>query len=65
MLAGGVSNKQIARNLKIAEATTKIHMAALLRAMGVRNRTEAAFKAARIIGSIDPAPSLASTPLAL
>lgn len=59
LLAGGASNKQIARNLKIAEATTKIHMAALLRAMGVRNRTEAAFKAARIIDSIDPAPALA------
>lgn len=59
LLSGGASNKEIARNLKIAEATTKIHMAALLRALGVRNRTEAAFKAARIIGSIDAAPSLA------
>lgn len=66
LLAGGASNKEIARNLKIAEATTKIHMAALLRALGVRNRTEAAFKAARIIGSIDAAPSPtpdAATPL--
>ncbi|MFO1098456.1 MAG: response regulator transcription factor [Xanthobacteraceae bacterium] len=46
LLARGLSNKEIARALDIAEATTKIHMAALLRALGARNRTEAAFKAA-------------------
>ena len=45
LLAQGRSNKEIARALDIAEATTKIHMAALLRALGARNRTEAAFKA--------------------
>jgi DNA-binding NarL/FixJ family response regulator len=42
LLAEGLSNKEIARRLKIAEATTKIHVAALMRALGVRNRTEAA-----------------------
>ena len=42
----GFYTKEIARALDIAEATTKIHMAALLRALGARNRTEAAFKAA-------------------
>ena len=45
LLTHGKSNKEIARALGIAEATTKIHMAALVRALGVRNRTEAAFKA--------------------
>ena len=45
LLTHGKSNKKIARLLGIAEATTKIHMAALVRALGVRNRTEAAFKA--------------------
>jgi DNA-binding NarL/FixJ family response regulator len=47
-LARGLSNKEIARALGIAEATTKIHLAALLRALGVRNRTEAAHKAGNL-----------------
>jgi DNA-binding NarL/FixJ family response regulator len=51
LLARGLSNKEIARALEIAEATTKIHMAALLRALGARNRTEAAYKAANLVGS--------------
>ena len=49
LLARGMSNKEIARALKIAEATTKIHMAALLRALGARNRTEAAYKAGHLV----------------
>ena len=49
LLARGRSNKEIARALDIAEATTKIHMAALLRTLGVRNRTEAAYKAAKLV----------------
>ena len=53
LLAGGLSNKEIARALHIAEATTKIHMAALLRGLGVRNRTEAAFKAANLVRSTE------------
>jgi len=42
LAAEGLANKEIARNLDIAEATTKIHAAAILRELGVRNRTEAA-----------------------
>jgi DNA-binding NarL/FixJ family response regulator len=53
LLARGLSNKEIARILAIAEATTKIHMAALLRALGARNRTEAAFKAAGLVSSTE------------
>ena len=49
LLTRGRSNKEIARALDIAEATTKIHMAALLGALGVRNRTAAAYKAANFV----------------
>ena len=55
--ARGMSNKEIARALKIAEATTKIHMAARLRALGARNRTEAAYKAGHLVDSTRPADS--------
>lgn len=51
LLAQGMSNKEIARHLGIAEGTTKIHTAALLRALGARNRTEAAFIAAKLVGA--------------
>lgn len=51
LLAQGMSNKEIARHMQIAEGTTKIHTAALLRALGARNRTEAAFMAAKLVGS--------------
>ena len=54
LLAKSLSNKEISRALAIAEATTKIHMAALLRALAVRNRTEAAYKAANFINSTEP-----------
>jgi DNA-binding NarL/FixJ family response regulator len=57
LLARGMSNKEIARALKIAEATTKIHMAALLRGLGARNRTEAAFKAANLARSAELVPA--------
>lgn len=53
LLAQGMSNKEIARELSIAEGTSKIHTAALLRALGARNRTEAAFMAAKLVGSRD------------
>ena len=48
LLAQGMSAKEIARALNIAEGTAKIHTAALLHALGARNRTEAAFFAAKM-----------------
>jgi DNA-binding NarL/FixJ family response regulator len=51
LIAQGMSNKEIALHLHIAEGTTKIHAAALLHALGARNRTEAAFMAAKLVGS--------------
>jgi len=50
LVAHGLSNKQIAYRLQISEGTAKIHTAALLRALGVRNRAEAAAKAATLLG---------------
>jgi DNA-binding NarL/FixJ family response regulator len=47
LLAAGKSNKEIARALKIAEGTVKIHASSLLRVLGARNRTEVAVIAVR------------------
>jgi DNA-binding NarL/FixJ family response regulator len=41
-LGQGKSNKVIARELGLSENTVKIHVAAILRALGVDNRTQAA-----------------------
>jgi two-component system nitrate/nitrite response regulator NarL len=41
-LTQGASNKQIARDLNIAEATVKVHVKSLLRKIHVSNRTQAA-----------------------
>ena len=46
-LADGASNKAIACELNIAEATVKVHVKALLRKIGVTNRTQAAIWAMR------------------
>ncbi|WP_454658258.1 response regulator [Bosea beijingensis] len=47
LLMRGRSNKAIARTLSIAEVTVKHHVTALMRALQVRNRTEAALAIAR------------------
>lgn len=43
----GLPNKLIARELGITEATVKTHLTAVYTALGVRNRTEAAYQASR------------------
>jgi DNA-binding NarL/FixJ family response regulator len=43
----GLPNKLIARELGIAESTVKTHLTAVFAALGVRNRTEAAYQASR------------------
>lgn len=42
LLADGKSNKEIGRALGICEGTVKVHLLAAFRALGVRNRVEAA-----------------------
>lgn len=53
-LIRGDSNKHIARDLSIAEATVKVHVKAILRKIRVRNRTQAAIWA---ISNGETAPS--------
>ena len=50
LLGQGQSNKEIARVLKLAEGTVKLHISAILRALGVDNRTRAVIAAARLLG---------------
>jgi two-component system nitrate/nitrite response regulator NarL len=45
--ARGLSNKEIARELDLAEVTIKLHLSAIFRKMGVRSRTKAAMLATR------------------
>lgn len=44
-LGQGLSNKQIAHNLGVAEPTVKMHISALLRAFGAQNRVQVLLKA--------------------
>ncbi len=45
MIASGLSNKQIARELALSPATVKTHVAALIAALDAGNRTEAVYRA--------------------
>lgn len=58
LICDGKLNKQIAYELSIAEATVKAHVTAIMRKLGVQNRTQAVLvaKDARFT-SILPAPS--------
>jgi DNA-binding NarL/FixJ family response regulator len=51
LIAGGASNKEIARGLDLSPATIKAHAAAAIAALGAANRTEAVVKA-RTMGLI-------------
>jgi DNA-binding NarL/FixJ family response regulator len=50
LLSQGKPNKLIGRTLGISEGTVKIHLAAIFRALNVRNRTEAVVAAQSLIG---------------
>jgi len=55
LICAGKPNKQIAYELSLAEATVKAHITALLRRLGVSNRTQAAVlvKSASLDGLLD------------
>jgi DNA-binding NarL/FixJ family response regulator len=55
LLARGLPNKGIARELGLSEATVKVHLLAIFRVLQARNRTEAVVAAQRRLGSIEPA----------
>lgn len=49
LLIAGQSNKEIARSLQLGQGTVKIHLAALFRHLGVRNRAAAVAVAAPLM----------------
>ena len=53
-LADGRSNKEIARERNLSEATVKAHLTAIFRKMGVANRTQALLAMQPLIGSAGP-----------
>jgi len=48
LMAGGKSNKEIARILGLAEGTIKLHVTGLLKVLDANNRTQAVIKAASL-----------------
>jgi len=55
LLARGLPNKLIARELGLTEATVKVHLLAIFRVLQAHNRTEAVVAAQRRLGLIEPA----------
>jgi DNA-binding NarL/FixJ family response regulator len=51
LIVQGMSNKEIARNLQLAEGTVKIHIKALFAKLGVRRRAAVAVAATRLLSS--------------
>src|SRR5574337_58863 len=58
MIAEGLLNKQIARELGVSEATVKAHMTAIMRKLGVNNRTQVALIASHLAVDPDGLPAL-------
>jgi len=48
LVAAGLANKEIARELEVAEQTIKAHVSSILAKLGVQSRTQAALHAFRI-----------------
>ena len=60
MIAEGLLNKQIAWELGVSEATVKAHMTAIMRKLGVNNRTQVALAASHLAvepGAMQPLPA--------
>jgi two-component system nitrate/nitrite response regulator NarL len=61
-LVKGFSNKQIARELAIADATVKVHVKGLLRKMRVTNRTQVAVLAMNYAAAPQPGATVVELP---
>ncbi len=48
LMVRGLPNKSIANTLNVAEGTVKLHVAAIMRTLGVHNRTQAVTEATRL-----------------
>lgn len=53
LIVQGLSNKEIARRLQLAEGTVKIHIKALFAKLGVRRRAAVAVAGTRLLASSD------------
>jgi DNA-binding NarL/FixJ family response regulator len=51
LIVQGMSNKEIARTLRLAEGTVKIHIKALFAKLGVRRRAAVAVASTRLLSS--------------
>ena len=61
MIAEGMLNKQIAYELSVSEATIKAHMTAIMRKLGVNNRTQVALLANHLDVDQDSLPNRAGS----
>lgn len=57
----GKTNRQIARELNLAEKTIKAHVTAAFKILGVTNRTQAALRYASVRGNLPASSSLLET----
>jgi DNA-binding NarL/FixJ family response regulator len=48
LMAQGKTNKDISRELCVSENTVKVHVTAILKALGVSNRTQAVLMAQKL-----------------
>ncbi|MBB3226615.1 DNA-binding NarL/FixJ family response regulator [Luteibacter sp. Sphag1AF] len=62
MIAEGLLNKQIAYDLGVSEATVKAHMTAIMRKLGVSNRTQVALAASHLDVEKEALPGMTLPP---
>lgn len=60
LMVRGLPNKQICRELQLAEGTVKVHVASILRTLNVTNRTQAVIEVSRLGLRFDGGWSLGS-----